>query len=200
MGRFTGMSACHITRRVRPGGRHAGISWPVAESVSAAGVSSVNSCPGPTNYRDRQGERNPDKQSQRIHERLEAILAPILEAQGRLPGSYSSDEYVIALEQATKEPQRGQPDASRQSGHGVSDVLYLAWLLVLGVVGVASGLGVSRSSMRRWSSDSRRSSVAAARSRAEPSSPTCAVWSSSLPVALPANCDGAVGQPVRLSV
>ncbi len=44
------------------------------------------------------------------------------------------------------EPQRGQPDASRQSRHGVSDVLYLAWLLVLGVVGVASGLGVSRSS------------------------------------------------------
>ena len=43
-------------------------------------------------------------------------------------------------------PQRGQPDASRQSRHGVSDVLYLAWLLVLGVAGVASGLGVSRSS------------------------------------------------------
>jgi hypothetical protein len=37
------------------------------------------------------------------------------------------------------------PDARRQTRHGVSDVLCLAWLL-LGVVGVASVPGVSRSS------------------------------------------------------
>jgi hypothetical protein len=47
---------------------------------------------------------NLDPENQKIHERAEAILAPILEAQGRrLPGSYSSDEYLIACEQAIKE-------------------------------------------------------------------------------------------------
>lgn len=43
-------------------------------------------------------------------------------------------------------PQRLLPDVSRQSRHGVSDVLYLAWLLVMAVAGVASVPGVSRSS------------------------------------------------------
>jgi DNA-binding CsgD family transcriptional regulator len=40
---------------------------------------------------------------ERLHERAEAILAPVLKAQGRFAKSYSADEYLIAAEQAGNE-------------------------------------------------------------------------------------------------
>jgi hypothetical protein len=42
-------------------------------------------------------------EGQDLHQRAEAILAPVLLAQGRMPRSYSRDEYLLACEQAGNE-------------------------------------------------------------------------------------------------
>ena len=45
--------------------------------------------------------------------------------------------------------QRLLPDAGSQSRHGVSDVLYLPWLFLFGMVGEASARGINRNSLMR---------------------------------------------------
>src|SRR6266571_3333306 len=84
--------------------------------------------------------------------------------------------YETGVVRRGRSPRFSFADAARQSRQGDTDVLYLAWLLVMGVVGVASVLGVSSSrSTRTRSSDSRRSSAAAALREASRRPPTPAV-------------------------
>ncbi len=93
--------------------------------------------------------------------------------------------------------QRGQPEASRQSRLGVSDVLYLAWLPALGAVAVASRSGVGGSSSRERGRPSRAArrpaSARSKRARRPPRPQRRAGPSSSLPVVVPAKGDAGVG-------
>ena len=46
---------------------------------------------------------NTQLRSQLIHERAEEILAAALGRQGRRPDAYTTDEYVVAIDQAERE-------------------------------------------------------------------------------------------------